>query len=148
MNAQMVTGLMARTAKMIKVPVIIAEYRKVPDHRYPAALQDVLDLYMLLTSDESEMQQRIGFVPEEITLCGDSAGGTLSLSLTLTLNHLRQKGVDVRMPKSIAIQYPCAVPAFVAVPSFALLPFDPILSPGFVGIAASFLATTPPPADG
>jgi acetyl esterase/lipase len=148
-NAQMMAGLSAKTAKVCRVPILIGEYRKLPDHKYPAALQDTLDLYFLLTSGDATVERKLGFSPKEIIFMGDSAGGHLVLGLVIILNRLRKEhGVAVHMPKSISVQYPCAVPSFISVPSFAMMPIDPLLTTGLVGlVAGAFPPMHEPPID-
>ena len=59
--------------------VFCAAYRLAPEHRYPAALEDVLESYRYLLAK--------GYGPEHITLCGESAGGGLCYALCLKLKE-------------------------------------------------------------
>lgn len=62
------------------VRVFCAAYRLAPEHPYPAALEDALTAYRYLLDK--------GYVPEQIALCGESAGGGLCYSLCLKLKQL------------------------------------------------------------
>lgn len=62
--------------------VFCAAYRLAPEHRYPAALEDALEAFDYLCSK--------GYRPEEITLCGESAGGGLIFALCLHLRELER----------------------------------------------------------
>lgn len=53
--------------------VLVAEYRLAPEHAYPAAAEDCVSAYRWLLNS--------GFLPENIGVFGDSAGGNLALSL-------------------------------------------------------------------
>ena len=57
--------------------VLMPEYRLAPDYPFPAALEDALLIYAWLLQN--------GFSAENIVIAGDSAGGGLSLAMTLAL---------------------------------------------------------------
>ncbi|MEE5989540.1 MAG: putative acetyl-hydrolase LipR precursor [Firmicutes bacterium ADurb.Bin354] len=57
--------------------VISPDYRVAPEDPYPAALEDALASYKWILEKE--------YAPENIIIAGDSAGGGLSLALTLYL---------------------------------------------------------------
>jgi acetyl esterase/lipase len=61
-----------------RATVLLIDYRLVPEHPYPAALEDALAAYQWL------MDER-GFSPSHIALAGDSAGGNLALTMLLSL---------------------------------------------------------------
>ena len=63
------------------IRVMCVAYRLAPEHIFPTALDDCLDAYGYLLSH--------GYAPENIVLCGESAGGGLCYSLCL---KLREKG--------------------------------------------------------
>jgi acetyl esterase/lipase len=55
-------------------------YRLAPEHAYPAALDDSIITYKWLIAHE--------FVPEDIIICGESAGGGLTLATLLKIREL------------------------------------------------------------
>ena len=59
------------------VRVFCAAYRLAPEHRFPAALEDAAAAYRYLLEK--------GYPPEQISLCGESAGGGLCYSLCIYL---------------------------------------------------------------
>lgn len=63
------------------IRVMCVAYRLAPEHIFPAALDDALEAYLHLLS--------VGYGPEKILLCGESAGGGLCYSLCL---RLKEKG--------------------------------------------------------
>jgi epsilon-lactone hydrolase len=67
----------SRLAEIIRIPIVVVDYRLAPEHPYPAALQDVKAVYQGL------LQQ--GYKPEQIIFGGDSNGGGLALSALLAL---------------------------------------------------------------
>src|SRR5690606_37212178 len=60
--------LIAHLAETARVTVVAPEYRLLPEHPYPAPLEDALAVFDALTTR--------GYAAEDIVLAGDSAGGT------------------------------------------------------------------------
>lgn len=77
------------------VRVFCAAYRLAPENRFPAALEDAAAAYQYLLDK--------GYPAEEISLCGESAGGGLCYSLCM---YLRQRGTP--LPGSIIAISPWA----------------------------------------
>jgi len=73
-------AFIGRIAKQTNKVCIIVEYRKSPEHQFPAALEDVLFSY-------TAMLER-GKLPKNIILGGDSAGGGLILSAMAEMKKL------------------------------------------------------------
>ncbi|MCI8554159.1 MAG: DUF1653 domain-containing protein [Clostridiales bacterium] len=71
--------LICRLAEHSGVAVFAHDYRLAPEHPYPAALEDALAAYDYLISS--------GYAPGDIVLCGDSAGGGLTLALAMLLRE-------------------------------------------------------------
>lgn len=70
-------GLTTRLAAASGMTVFVPDYRRAPEHPHPAALDDALACYRALLEQ--------GRDPQDIVLCGDSAGGGLALMLALRL---------------------------------------------------------------
>ncbi|TMW59382.1 hypothetical protein Poli38472_004451 [Pythium oligandrum] len=65
----------------IHVQVLLANYRKIPEHPYPLPCDDALSMYEYLLTHEK-------LSPSQIILGGDSAGGALVMSTLLRIrNH-------------------------------------------------------------
>jgi monoterpene epsilon-lactone hydrolase len=64
-------------AQMLKIKVLLPEYRLAPEHPFPAALNDSLNVYRWLLAQ--------GTQPGDIIISGDSAGGGLSVATVLSL---------------------------------------------------------------
>lgn len=73
-------GVASTLASLCGIQVFCAAYRLAPENRYPAALDDALSAYRYLLEK--------GFAANQITLCGESAGGGLCYCLCLRLKEL------------------------------------------------------------
>jgi acetyl esterase len=73
------------------------DYRRAPEHKHPAALQDAYFAYRWLLDNE----ERIGSDPSCRALVGESSGGTIAAGLTLLL-----RDGEAPMPTYQAIAYP------------------------------------------
>ena len=63
----------------LSAEVVVPDYRLAPEHPYPAALHDVVEVWNTLLAD--------GHSPDRIVIAGDSAGGGLAASLVLTTTN-------------------------------------------------------------
>lgn len=99
---------------------------------HPIALQEVLDVYLWLTSGKPEVIEMIGFEPSTVVLAGDSAGANLVVSLAMSLNHIRSKYStnEIILPHGIVSIYGAFLLTPAAGPSRAIGYLDPLLSPG------------------
>jgi monoterpene epsilon-lactone hydrolase len=69
-----------RLAELAKCRVLFVDYRLAPEHPFPAAVEDATEAYRWLLEQ--------GFDPKQIALCGDSAGGGLSIATAVNLKNL------------------------------------------------------------
>jgi len=68
-------------AKLSGGAVLTVDYRVAPQHPYPAALEDAVAAYTWLLDQ--------GYLPEQIIIAGDSAGGGLTLATALYLRDMQ-----------------------------------------------------------
>ena len=87
-------GMVARIAARAGMRAVIPAYRLAPEHPYPAAPDDVEVAWLGLT-------RRVP--PSRIALSGDSAGGTLALSL---IHRLNRRGAP--LPRAMVLMSPLA----------------------------------------
>ncbi|HDZ56951.1 MAG TPA: alpha/beta hydrolase [Pseudomonas xinjiangensis] len=73
-------GLCASIARRSQLSVCVLDYRLAPEHPFPAARDDAVEAY-------KELLAR-GYLPQNIALGGDSAGGNLGLITALRLAEL------------------------------------------------------------
>lgn len=85
--------LICRLAEQCRLPVFAYDYRLAPEYPYPAALEDAAAAFGYLLHK--------GYAPQDIVLCGDSAGGGLTLALTM---KLRDSGQE--LPAALAVLSP------------------------------------------
>ncbi len=74
--------LAGHLAKHLGVTALVIDYRRAPEHPFPAQIEDSTAVYRELLAR--------GFRPENITTSGDSAGGNLAIATVL---KLRDDGV-------------------------------------------------------
>jgi len=75
--------LAQRISRVSKAKVLLTDYRLAPEHPFPAAIEDSTRAYNWLVNTE-------GFLPQNIIIAGDSAGGGLTVA---TLVKLRDEGI-------------------------------------------------------
>jgi len=75
-------SLAGQIALAAGVPLLSIEYRLAPEHPFPAALEDALAAYRWLLAQ--------GIAAERIAIGGDSAGGGLTLAVTVRLLAMGQ----------------------------------------------------------
>ncbi|MGX1778627.1 alpha/beta hydrolase [Nocardia brasiliensis] len=92
-------GLASRLSRASGLPVFVLEYRLAPEHRFPAAADDVQAGYQWLLES--------GFRPEEVVVAGDSAGGHLILDLLF-----ENARADVGQPAAAVLFSPLLDPTF------------------------------------
>jgi len=78
-------SLVGKIAKKSGVIALLIEYRKAPEHPFPAALEDALASYKRLIYERGKR-------PEDIVLAGDSAGGGLVFA---TLLKIKEEGLPI-----------------------------------------------------
>jgi epsilon-lactone hydrolase len=88
-------ALAARIMTKSGVKVLLPEYRLSPEHPFPAAIEDSLSIYRWLLKQ--------GYDSSNIIIAGDSAGGGLSLALSISL---RDQGEP--LPAAIVLLSPWA----------------------------------------
>lgn len=133
-----------RLVKRTGVPVLVVEYAKAPENQFPAGLQDVLDFYISIVSGNPEVEKLIGFKPSRVFLSGDSCGGNLAIACLFALHNIRKMGGCVKMPSAVLTAYPACIPSFIAVPSYAHVIMDLVLSPGVMSLAGSMYSSIEP----
>jgi len=80
-SAQDYAEMTSRLARACRARVLVVDYRLAPEHPFPAAVDDALSAYQWLMATGARRQN--------VVLCGDSAGGGLTLA---TLLRLRDAG--------------------------------------------------------
>lgn len=94
-------------AKLSDAGVLTVDYRVAPEHPYPAALEDALLGYKWLLNK--------GYLPENIIIAGDSAGGGLTLAIALYIrdNDIPMPAALITMSAWTNLNYRLKTPAYV-----------------------------------
>jgi acetyl esterase/lipase len=106
--------------RILRKTLIAVDYRRAPEHPYPAALEDALTSYNALAAR---------FPTGNIVVAGDSAGGGLALALCL---RLKQAGLP--QPRALVLFSPWVD---LAQTKFEENVHDPMLNPSWLQWAAS-----------
>lgn len=109
----------ARLAKRLDARVVLPDYRKAPEHPYPAAPDDVLAVYSQLLDDGQE--------PRRLLLAGDSAGGSIALA---TLIGARDAGLP--QPAGCAVLSPSTDQTWINGSHLTNNHCDPMLSQAMI----------------
>lgn len=85
--------LTTKLATSTSMDVLSFDYRLAPEHPYPAAVQDAVQVWNYL--------MLLGYGARDVVLAGDSAGGNLALSLCLKLKSERRL-----LPRGLVLMSP------------------------------------------
>lgn len=108
-------GVAARLARLAGLPVLVLDYRRAPEHPFPAALEDATAAWARLTAGAAR----------PVSIAADSAGGWLAVSLAL---HCAAAGLQA--PAALALFSPLLDLAAAEVKGAAH--GDRMLPPGFL----------------
>lgn len=151
-SPEMFVKILSKPCLDLNVPVLSVDFGLAPDNKFPAGIQDLLDVYMWLVSGSQAVEHTLGFRPTKIVLMGESSGGNMVLELAIALKMVQELGqnlspkFELLMPKGLSVQYPCVVAAPIASPSGVFLAFDPCLSTGMAAVTVSAYPDLDPPA--
>ncbi|MFI6165167.1 alpha/beta hydrolase [Nocardia sp. NPDC051052] len=86
-------GLAAQLSRKTGLPVFVTDYRLAPEHRFPAAADDIEAGYRWLLER--------GYAADDLVIAGDSAGGHLALDLLIENDRHR-----IPQPAAVAMFSP------------------------------------------
>lgn len=76
--------LAAHVAKALGVVSFVPDYRRAPEFRHPAQIEDGVAVFDALVAS--------GIAPQDVTTVGDSAGGNLAIAIALALGEQGKQG--------------------------------------------------------
>jgi acetyl esterase/lipase len=77
--------------------VVFADYRLLPENKYPVAIEDCYATYIWAL----ENADKLNIDPDRIIVTGDSAGGNVACAITMMLNDR-----NIPLPKGALLVYP------------------------------------------
>jgi len=117
----------SRLARAAGMPALLIAYRLVPEHPFPASLEDCTRAYRWLLSE--------GFSPARIIVSGDSSGGGLALA---ALVELRDRGVP--LPAGAVVLSPWTDLALTGETIHSKAKVDPANTPAVLAYGAALYA--------
>lgn len=93
-NAEDHRNIVSKLVKRVSVKALVFDYRLAPEHPFPAAMNDSVEIYKWILEK--------GYAPENIIFAGDSAGAGLQFSCLLKLKEL-----GIALPKAVIAMSPC-----------------------------------------
>jgi len=97
-------AIVAKFALGCRLKSLVFDYRLAPEHPFPAGLDDCIGAYRWLLEE--------GYRPEDIVVGGESAGGTLTLSLLLALKEKKIPLPRAAFSISPVTDLRCQAPSF------------------------------------
>ncbi len=88
-------GMVAQLAAAAGMTALVPDYSRAPEARYPIALEEMVAVYARLLED--------GLDPKTTVIVGDSAGGGLTLALTMALRDR-----EITLPAALGLICPWA----------------------------------------
>lgn len=125
-------AMVAEGARATGFPFMHPQYRRAPEHRFPAALEDAVAVYAAVLDE--------GYSPDHVVMIGDSAGGGLVMT---TLLAARDRGLP--MPRAVACISPWTDLACTGETFRTLAEDDPMVSTSVTfRVRDAYLAGGPP----
>ena len=82
--------------------IICPEYALLPEHQFPAALNEIYNVYKALVSGEA--YPLLGFIPSDIIITGESAGGNLAAALCVKFCKERLEAAELEAHRLVENQ--------------------------------------------
>jgi epsilon-lactone hydrolase len=120
-------SITTRLAHRARCEVWAPHYRLVPEHPFPAQIDDAVSVYRAMLA--------AGHDPQRIAVGGDSAGGTLTLLLQFAL---RREGLP--LPRALLLLSPAVDTSFSGKSIYERQSIDPLLNRSWGEIAMKWYA--------
>lgn len=111
--------LTTKLATSTSMDVLCFDYRLAPEHPYPAALEDAMQVWNYL--------MLLGYGARDVILAGDSAGGNLALSLALQLKAQKRL-----LPRGLILMSPWTDLTASGQSHETKAAIDPVLNAGYL----------------
>lgn len=123
---------------MPELTIINFDYSLAPESKFPTQIQELVDLYLWLrgyNNSSDSVKELLGFIPNDIVISGESAGGHIALSATLVLNDIKMMfDKNIKMPKALVLMCPKVTLCYHQYPSSISSGWDLIIFPQLLPI--------------
>ncbi len=119
-------SITTRLAQLAKAEVFVPHYRRIPEHPYPAQIEDSLQAYRRVL--------QAGYPAKRVAVAGDSAGGTLSFVLPAAAT-----AAGLPRPAALVLMSPALNLKFDSVSARERARRDPLIHPSWVKQAVRWL---------
>ncbi len=126
-------AMLARLSRLTRIEVVAPSYRLAPEHPFPAAFDDGCAAYDALLAK--------GYLPQDIILGGDSAGGSLALAV------LAKTSTDGQPPRALFALSPLTDMSFSGASFHENAQADPVLPASRADLLADWVLNGADPAD-
>jgi len=115
------------------IPIISVDYRRTPEHKYPVALEECYAAYCWLINN---CEKILGAPLKKLIVAGDSAGGNLSLTVTMRAIH-----EGIRTPDALVLSYPATYMDFSPSASRMVSVIEPLVNINFLRMCGELYCT-------
>lgn len=124
--------LVTALGRAARARTLAIDYRRAPEHPFPAALDDTLAAYRFLLAE--------GFAPHDIAIAGDSAGGGLTMGALMALRDAGEPLPGAAFVIAPWVDLACRGETYVSKADI-----DPIIQrPYLLDVAADYIAGANP----
>ncbi|KAI1286034.1 hypothetical protein HDE_11266 [Halotydeus destructor] len=119
--------------------ILSVDYQLAPSSKFPSYLQEVFDAYQWVTSGTADVYEKLGYLPLDIIMTGDSCGMDTLMAMVCAINDIRKQWPNSEavppLPSAMCSAYATFVLSQGPYPSMMVAVFDCLLTPRTMTVA-------------